>query len=129
MSTRSKEPRSPWLLLVVGVVAVVVIAAALIEWNARRSVAAVTRELLRPATPEEQAAIDQGMKEIENSFEVSEEESAAMRAAVFREVSYAPPPPPQRQQIRNEPLGPEERCISGQRFRRLTNGWEEVGSC
>jgi DUF971 family protein len=27
------------------------------------------------------------------------------------------------------PLKPDERCISGQRFRRVENGWEQIGSC
>ena len=26
-------------------------------------------------------------------------------------------------------LRPDERCISGQRFRRIPNGWEDVGTC
>ena len=49
------------------------------------------------------------------------EQSTAIRehAAALRE-----------QRMRNaKELKPDERCINKQRFRRVTNGWEQVGSC
>ena len=99
------------VLLVGGMVAV------LIEFNARRQAAAMTREMLRPATSEEQALIAR--------------EVAAMEAAL---VAPAPRPPSNQDRrvqprVIRAPLNPGERCISGQRFRRLENGWEEIGTC
>jgi hypothetical protein len=32
-------------------------------------------------------------------------------------------------QVRPNALQPDERCINKQRFRRLSNGWDQVGSC
>jgi hypothetical protein len=50
-----REDEFFYLKLVLGLVVAVLVVVALIEWNARRQAAAMTRELLRPPTPEEMA--------------------------------------------------------------------------
>ena len=36
---------------------------------------------------------------------------------------------PQRTQPQALSLQPDERCIGKQKFRRVANGWEQIGSC
>ena len=55
---RQIEPPSPWVYIGVSAALLVAIPMGLIEWNAGRQAAAMTRELMRPATPEEQAQLD-----------------------------------------------------------------------
>lgn len=50
-----------YLVWILGAAAVVGIVMGLIEWNARRQAAAMTRELLRPATAEDRAAMQRAM--------------------------------------------------------------------
>lgn len=38
-------------------------------------------------------------------------------------------PRPAAQEESAQPLGPDERCLNGQRFRRIENGWEQIGTC
>lgn len=115
-----------WLKIAIGIAVAIAIIMGLIEWNARRGAAAMTAELLRPATANEQAQIEAQMQDLERSLTPSPEEEAALRRAVWGEPTRSP----QRQQaVQRIPLATDERCIGGQRFRRLSNGWEEVGSC
>lgn len=48
-------------------------------------------------------------------------------AATSQAVTERPQQPhTERQRV---PLAPDERCLSGQRFRRVANGWIQNGSC
>lgn len=134
MNIHRKESKPPWLMICTAVVVFVLIAAGLIEWSARRGAAAITREILRPATPEEEVLIDQSLKDLEASLAMTEEEEADLRNSVVREVTIGMPQARlpsmgTSRQIQPLPVAPDERCIAKQRFRRLPNGWEEIGSC
>jgi hypothetical protein len=87
----------------------------LIEWNARRSAAAMMAELNRPMTPAERAQLD---AELRNLAEESEREakSAVRTIHMTPEFEYVPP----------TPLRSGERCIRGKRFKRLENGWHDM---
>jgi hypothetical protein len=109
------------LYVILGLVGIAVVMG-LIEWNARRQAAAITREMLRPATAEETRTLNRLTREAELEAE------QAVRA-IYKPYPY-PPPNRSRKPVRDlTPLAQDERCISGQRFRRLNNGWEEIGSC
>ena len=112
-----------FLLLKIGIAAVFIALtiAGLIEWNARRQAAAMTRELLRPATPEEQAQLAEMEAELTRQVEA---DAARLRRQLRRASE-----PPKRPRVDTRPLAADERCISGQRFRRILNGWEEIGTC
>lgn len=122
--SRDEIDVTKWAVIVV--LAIVVIFGA-IELNARRQAAAFTRELLRPATPTEQAQLDAQLRELEKSMAISPEEEAAMRGALWS--NPAPSRPRAAQSNQPAPLAADERCINRQRFRRVTNGWEQVGTC
>src|SRR5688500_15867567 len=110
-----REDEFFFLKLVIAAVFVVLLIAGLIEWNARRQAAAMTRELLRPATAEEQAQI--------SGMNVELARQAEVEAAQLRRQLWGNGPTPQRsERIDARPLASDERCISGQRFRRLENG-------
>lgn len=116
---RYAEPASPWLYIVVGAALLVAIAMGLIEWNARRQAAAMTRELMRPMTAQEEAelkaAIDRDMRKLE--AETAAEVAAVRRAIrLDRMVPVAEP----------RPLAPGERCMQGHRFKRIEGGWRDV---
>lgn len=117
-AARQHESTSPWLYIGVSAALLVAIAMGLIEWNARRQAAAMTRELMRPATPEEQAQLDRQAAEWERKLQA---EAAAESAQIQRElwgvVEHAVPPP--------RPLGSDERCINGRRFQRIEGGWRD----
>ena len=123
-----REDEFFYLKIALGVLVVVAAVAGLIEWNARRQAAAMTRELTRPMTVEESEALN---RELLEAMEPTEAEIAAARdqlwgPPVIRENNARS----SRQRIRNQaPLQEGERCIEGQRFRKLANGWEEIGTC
>lgn len=107
--TRQREPTSPWLYIGVSAGLLVAIAMGLIEWNARRQAAAMTRELMRPATPEEQAQLDRQHAEWERKLKAeSAAELAEVQRALWADGTPARPAP--------RPLGANERCIEGRRF-------------
>jgi hypothetical protein len=109
------------LYVVLGLVGIAV-AMGLIEWNARRNAAAFTREVFRPPTAAETRAIEQQLRSMEA-------ESAREVAKVTRRYTYPSPNRSRRATRDITPLAADERCISGQRFRRLSNGWQEIGTC
>lgn len=115
---RQNEATSPWVYIGVGAALLIAIAMGLIEWNARRQAAAITRELMRPATPEEQAQLDRQHAEWERKLKA---ESAAELAEVQRALwtDGAPARPVLR------PLSANERCIEGRRFQRIEGGWRD----
>ncbi|WP_313316436.1 hypothetical protein [Stenotrophomonas sp.] len=102
-----------WLRAIVLLAAVVLIAMGLIEWNARRQVAALERALT--ITPEQQAAFDAEIRR-------SAREDAEMLKQLQRNLS------PERQDWRQvvEPLKPGQRCIQGRRFERIDGGWRDL---
>ncbi|MBA0251820.1 hypothetical protein FEO92_11575 [Stenotrophomonas maltophilia] len=90
----------------------------LIEWNARRQAAAMTRELMRPATPEEQAELDRQAADWERKLQAeAAAESAQVQRELWATVQRAAPPP--------RPLASDERCINGRRFQRIEGGWRD----
>lgn len=101
-----------WLKVGLAVVALVLIVMGLIEWNARRQVAALERALT--PTPEQRAAFD---AEIERS----EREDAETMRQVRRQITIDPTP----QRIR-EPLRPGQRCMQGRRLERIEGGWRDL---
>lgn len=108
------------LYVILGLVAIAVVMG-LIEWNARRNAAAFTREMLRPATAEETRALEQATRALTAD--------AARELRTYKPYPY-PPPNRSRKVTRDlTPLAADERCISGQRFRRIPNGWQQIGSC
>lgn len=119
--TREGQDVVKWILLGVVLLGVVM---ALMEWNARRQAAAMTRELMRPATAEEEqqirAATDEMMRQVEADFPQT---PSPLQDPAQGNMGWA------RGAERTQVLAPGERCISGQRFRRITNGWEEIGTC
>lgn len=118
--SRQSEPTSPWLYIGVSAALLVVIAMGLIEWNARRQAAAMTRELMRPATPEEQAALDRQTAEWERKLQA---ETAAELAQVRRTIQLDRALPP----AERRPLETGERCIDGRRFKRMEGGgWRDL---
>lgn len=114
-----QEPTSPWLYMAVAAAALIVIAMGLIEWNARRQAAAMTRELMRPMTAQEEAEfkakIDRDMRKLEA-------ENAADVAAVRRTIQLDRVLPT----VQQRPLGDGERCMQGHRFKRIEGGWRDL---
>ncbi|WP_423160595.1 hypothetical protein [Stenotrophomonas maltophilia] len=106
--------------MAVAAVALILIAMGLIEWNARRQAAAMTRELMRPMTAQEQAAFD---TEMEKKTRQLEAETAAEVAAVRRTLQLDRALPVRERR----PLGAGERCIEGKRFKRMDGGgWRDM---
>jgi len=115
---RQNEPTSPWVYIGVSAALLVAIAMGLIEWNARRQAAAMTRELMRPATPEEQAHLDRQTAEWERKLKAeSAAELAEVQRALWADGATARPAP--------RPLDANERCIDGRRFQRIEGGWRD----
>lgn len=117
-STLPPETTSPWLYIAVGCALLIAIAMGLIEWNARRQAAAMTRELIRPATPAEKAEMDRQMAEWERKLQAeAAAESAQIQRELWGAMERAAPPP--------RPLSADERCINGRRFQRIEGGWRD----
>lgn len=114
-----RQPKDEFDLLqwviVVGVIAAAI--AALIEFNARRTARANMAELERALTitPETAAKMDADIARMNAEFEAQLRRPARRNAA--------------RQAYDPTPLRPGERCIQHQRFRRVDNGWEQIGTC
>lgn len=115
---RQTEPPSPWIYIGVSAALLAIIAMGLIEWNARRQAAAMSRELMRPATPEEQEQMDRQRAEWERKLNAeSAAELAEVKRALWADDATDRPPP--------RPLGANERCIEGRRFQRIEGGWRD----
>jgi hypothetical protein len=91
----------------------------LIEWNARRQAAAMTRELTRPMTAKEQAEFN---AEIERQTRQLRAETAAEVAAVKRTIQLDRLLPVEERR----PLERGQRCIEGRRFQRIEGGWRDL---
>ncbi|MEV5119885.1 hypothetical protein MRBLST12_002877 [Stenotrophomonas indicatrix] len=91
----------------------------LIEWNARRQAAAMTRELTRPMTAQEQADFN---AEMDRQARQLQAETAAEVAAVQRTVKLDRLLPVQERR----PLQAGERCIEGRRFQKIQGGWRDL---
>ncbi|MBH1638060.1 hypothetical protein I5U57_01195 [Stenotrophomonas maltophilia] len=92
----------------------------LIEWNARRQAAAMTRELMRPATPEEQAMLDRQAAEWQRKLEAETAAEMAQARQTIQLDRVVPVPD-------RNPLQTGERCIDGRRFKRLEGGgWRDL---
>jgi hypothetical protein len=106
-----------WILVAVAIIGIIV---GLIEWNARRQAAALTHEMLRPATAEEKAAIDA----------IAEESERELKKQLAAEQRYTQQQMAELRQLRAKAaarsLEDNERCIGGTRMRRVDNGWQQV---
>lgn len=111
-----------WWHVIVAAAVVLASIMMLIEFKARREAAAVQRVLV--GTPEEQAAWQAELKAQEREAQLA---IKAMQASAqdqqIRQIQEM------RQRMRRAALGPGERCIEGKRFRRVSNGWIQNGSC
>lgn len=121
---RKEKEDSAWAMWVWIALAVIGVAMLLIEWNARRQAAAQVREWTRPITPEQQAEMDASLNEFQQKLQ---RENDADMARVRRDVLLTFPTPSQ--QVDHRPLADGERCISHQRFQRIENGWNQIGTC
>lgn len=119
-TARQTEPTSPWAYIGVSAALLVAIAMGLIEWNARRQAAAMTRELMRPATPEEQAMLDRQAAEWQRKLEAETAAEMAQARQTIQLDRVVPVPD-------RNPLQTGERCIDGRRFKRLEGGgWRDL---
>lgn len=116
---RHTEPASPWLYIIVGATLLIAIAMGLIEWNARRQAAAMTRELTRPMTEKEQADFN---AEMDRQVRQLQAQTANEVAAVQRTIRLDRVLPVQERR----PLKGGERCIEGRRFQRIEGGWRDL---
>lgn len=117
---RQDQDEFDWVKWLGIAAAVIAIAMLLIEWNARRQAAAQVREWTRPITPDLQAKIDESLHELQR-------QSDADMARIQRDMQQSYPTP--RRQVDQRPLAADERCISHQRFQRIENGWNQIGTC
>lgn len=109
----SSDESKFWIRAIVLVAAAVLIAMGLIEWNARRQVAALERALT--PTPEQQAMLD---AEIERSKREDAELLREVRRHITVEPSdWAPA---------KAPLRAGQRCIQGRRLERIEGGWRDL---
>ena len=104
-----------WLRAIILVAAAVLIAMGLIEWNARRQVAALERALT--PTPEQQAQIEAELKHMERQMALADNVGAA-EAARLRQLLW--------EQSRPAPLRAGQRCIHGRRLERIEGGWRDL---
>jgi hypothetical protein len=121
---RGNQDEFFYLKIILATVAVIAVIAGLIEWNARRQAAALTREMLRPATAQEQTQL----KAMTDQWEA---EAAAETQQLREQLRQNSSTPQQQRRPRFDPrpLSSDERCIDHQRFQRVSNGWEQIGSC
>ena len=76
------------------------------------------------AVKEANAMIAETMRDMRTSNEMTRRQQEERRQVRVSEVSQR-----QRDLDEAKALKPDERCIAKQRFRRLRNGWEQIGSC
>lgn len=114
----SREDEFLYLKIAIAAAFAILLVLGLIEWNARRQAAAVERMLI--GTPGQQAALQREIAQMEA------EAGAEMRTLRRR---LDPPPARPAQRVDRRPLSEGERCIDHQRFRRVDNGWLQVGTC
>lgn len=114
---RHSEPGPPWAYIAAGVVLAIAIVMGLIEWNARRQAAAITRELTRPMTAQEEARFKDERAKQEREMAT---QTAAELAELRRTLWVTPP-----QALPVRPLKMDERCIQGRRFQRIEGGWRD----
>jgi hypothetical protein len=87
----------------------------LIEWNARRQAAAMTRELSRPMTLKEEAQFKADLARADKEMSVALEEVVPrVQRFTLPQTEYMP-----------VPLRPGERCIRGRRLQRIEGGWRD----
>lgn len=109
------EPTPQWAYIAGGIALAVVIAMGLIEWNARRQAAAMTRELTRPMTASEEAQFKAEMARADKEMAAALREAMPkVRQIPLRQNEYMP-----------LPLRPGERCIRGRRLQRIEGGWRD----
>lgn len=116
---RESQGISPWIYIAVSAALLVAIAMGLIEWNARRQAAAMTRELTRPMTAQEQADFN---AEMDRQARQLQAETAAEVAAVQQTIQLDRLLPMQERR----PLEAGERCIEGRRFQKIQGGWRDL---
>lgn len=109
------EPTPQWLYIAGGIALAIVIAMGLIEWNARRQAAAITRELTRPMTAKEEAQFKAEMAR-------ADREMAAVLREAMPKVRQIPLPQAEYMAL---PLRPGERCIRGRRLQPIEGGWRD----
>jgi len=106
-----------WILVAVAIIGIVI---GLIEWNARRQAAAITHEMLRPATAEEKAAIEaiaaEGERDLKKQLD-AEQRYTRQQMAELEQL---------RMKAAARPLQDNERCVGETRMRRVDNGWQQV---
>jgi len=109
-----------WLRAIALVAAAVLIAMGLIEWNARRQVAALERALT--PTPAQQAEIEAALRELEKAGEENE--------GIVRKIRLDPNKLLDTSGIDwrapIEPMRPGQRCIQGRRLERIEGGWRDI---
>ncbi|MEA9787079.1 hypothetical protein VDF90_07420 [Xanthomonas campestris pv. raphani] len=105
-----------WLKAGICLAVVVVVAMGLIEWNARRQAAAMTAEIMRPMTPNEQREFDPHLAQMAAE---DAQELAVLRSQLWQDRSAA-------QSYEPEPLKPGQRCMQGRRLQRIENGWTQL---
>lgn len=91
----------------------------LIEWNARRQAAALTRELMRPMTAKEEAQLKRELAKNERELAAATKAELAELQRTLWNVQAVPIAPVQ-------PLAPGERCIQNRRYKRIDGGWRDV---
>jgi len=112
---RRPEPAPHWAYIAGGVVLAVLIIMGLIEWNARRQAAAMTRELSRPMTLKEEAQFKADLARADKEMSVALEEVVPrVQRFTLPQTEYMP-----------VPLRPGERCIRGRRLQRIEGGWRD----
>lgn len=109
-----------WLRAIVLVAAAVLIAMGLIEWNARRQVAALERALT--PSPAQQAQIDAALRELEKVG--AENEGIVRRMRLDPNTLLDTSGFEGRAPV--EPLRPGQRCIQGRRLERIEGGWRDL---
>jgi len=108
-----------WLKLIATALIVIVVIMGLIEWNARRQVAALERAMT--PTPEEIAKLKAETRamEQERRFQDAQDahELARMQQEIWGEAQRAMTP---------RPLSQGERCMGGKRLVRIEGGWRDL---
>ncbi|MDY4283821.1 hypothetical protein [Xanthomonas sp. LF06-19] len=109
-----------WIRAGVCLIVLIVTAMWLIEWNARRQAAAMTAELMRPMTKNEELQLKAQAERFKKKIdEENAAEMESLRKALWNtkeEISV----------YRPRPLEAGERCMQGRRLQRIENGWKQL---